>query len=169
MRLHRAKELLECAAALAVIAGVPFFFWQQQSQNKSARVASAMQFATVYENDGFAALRAKVEAPWIGLDAPVINDERPSAAALAKLKLDIYHGSSVRMGDLVRLTDFYNAVLSCRAREICDDTAVDIYFHDDIAGFYCVYDTPLAEIATKLNRKTYLDAIRTYVGDCRSR
>ncbi len=163
------KTFLEVVASLAVIAGVPLFLIQQQTEVRAGQVASALEFVKLHNVGQIGDVRAKVSRPWADIDVGAFARQHPSPAAIIKMERDVMASSNVTRSDLMQLTDFYNSVLSCRNRDICDKTAIDIAFAEPIAGLYCTYQASLADIARSLNSPHYLDDIRAYVGSCDAR
>lgn len=166
MSLTRWKDILECGAAIAVMAGVPLVVLQLKSQTESTRVASALQFVSIYENDGMSAVREKLETAWFAVDAPTVSQARPSPAALSKLQFDVTKGAGITKRDLTRMVDFYNSVISCQDRRICDAKTIDLHFRSDVEGFYCNFQAPLEAVSKDLNHGSYLDTIKAYAGAC---
>jgi hypothetical protein len=162
----RVKDILEIVASCAVIAGAPLFLLQQNLETRASRVAGAMQFINIYNSGDVAAVKMKVSKAWLNIDMGAFASQNPSPAAIAKMKQDVVATAGITTSDLIQMTDFYNSVLSCRTRDICDGDTIDAYFHDSIVGFYCTYDDALARTARSLNRPNYLDTIRAYVGGC---
>ncbi|CAN5476341.1 hypothetical protein BH10PSE3_BH10PSE3_31340 [soil metagenome] len=162
----RLKVVFEALASIAVIAGIPFFFYQQMHETDAKKVERAMQFVAMYNEGETSTLRAKVTDPWVNFNMAEFARAGPSPAALDKLTDDIMSSSNISRADLARLSDFYIATLACRDRKVCDAITIDAYFKDAIHGFYCIYRRPLTETASAMSRPSYLNRLREYAGSC---
>jgi len=160
------RGVLEVVASIAVIAGVPLFFYQQFSEDRAKGVERAMGFVSMSNTGRIAEVRQKLAEPWLAFDMADFASTRPPAEAIAKMKQDVISVSEINNSDLAEMTDFYSAVISCRNRSICDRTVSDMYFRDAISSFYCLYKERLQETALALNRSSYLDTLKEYVLDC---
>lgn len=158
------KNVLEPLAALAVIGGIPFFFIQDYSNRHIIQVQSALQFVAIHNGDMYFELRGKLEQIWSEVNVNDFKDKKHAEIIAAKRK--IWADSNLPLSDLSRMTDFYNAVLQCRALETCDAKTIDAMFHDDIVGFYCIHREILEDISYNFDRPNYLSMIHEYSKTC---
>ena len=173
--INRTRKALECLSHLAVILGVPLFFWQlsvqketqrtQESvQRKFQRADNSMRFIELSNSEYIAEIRSVLAEPWENLNVSALIDQNPSEQSLERAKKAVVE--QVRDRDIENLTDFYKAVLLCRNQEYCDKKLIDDFYRLEVDGFYCAYEGRLQLIAERLNRPDYAVDLKNYAGRC---
>lgn len=165
----RLKDMIEMAASVVVVAGIPLFFIQQHIQDNNARVDKSLQYFLLFQSETYMKPRTDIFYPWLHYDIANFMHAAPPAAVVQKFVKDVVSSNPDVVASLNRVDTFYKGVALCTENRLCDAATAHRLFGPFAREVYCLYMPAFDEIQLNLAMRDFgkpLETFATLEGGC---
>jgi hypothetical protein len=157
---------------LAVLIGIPLFFYQQHAESERNRANATLTFVARFQDSDFAARRFALLRPWLeyGSQIQALNTSNAPSAVVEKLIIDIVEANSEALGTselsqaLVEVEYFFNGLSLCVGSGSCSRELADAYFGPFARDFHCLYEPVLERYRDRLALHDFGKSVQVFAG-----
>lgn len=170
---HRIHKYLEALSFIAIIFGVPLFFYQQWQNTEIRRTEETLRFVNLFQQERIASARAELLLPWFkytseiqrinnsnGLERSMLNrwvEKMIEASAHSNPEKNLIHS-------IIIITDFFDQLYLCINIKVCQEESAKLYFREYSSKFYSLYGHKIEELSSSLSISTFGRGIK-YFGE----
>lgn len=175
----RIIKILEGLSYIIIIAGIGTFFLQQHNDSEKTRITTTLEYVSRFNSDAMANFRYRLLAPWYDYADDLVAIQKlgqvgSNTLASFILKLVDKGAEQGAPNDLrpavFAVVEFYDQLIICDEKKICDGEVLRAYFSENAKSFYCLYQPVIEFHRSKLSIPDYgtrLERFVSSVGGCR--
>jgi hypothetical protein len=167
----KAIKVLEGLSYIAVIAGIAFFFLQHQHELERGKAAATLGYVNLFNSDKLSEARKLLLQSWYEHSAKlaVIRSLGPANTHSMDDYVNMIIDKRAKEGRdrdlqpaLFSLVDFYEQVLLCVEKDICERQTTLSYFGDYANPFLCLYSGWISRNRRLLSAPDYGKRLETF-------
>ena len=144
----RIIKALEALSYLVIIAGIATFFIQQHNDFEKTRITTTLDYVGRFNSDNLVNFRYRLLAPWYDYanDLTIIGQiGQVEKSALDSFVMKLVEKEAEQGGQndlrpaVFAVTEFYDQLLICDEKKICDGDTLRAYFSANAKNFFCLY------------------------------
>jgi hypothetical protein len=161
------EKALTILANVAVVLGVPMFFYQQHLSNTADAEKATLSYVTRFQDDDFIKAQLVLFDEWSAFPIGALHADVDAARDFVGKDIATRRQNRDPSIDdaLFRFEAFFAELAQCIGKAICSRGVSETYFRDFARRLICLYGPQFDEVQRTLGVKGFGDGVRKIAGD----
>jgi len=163
MQRPRILTWLEGVAHIAVILGVPLFFFQQFNMAQGLKRERSLAIIERFSDQDLLLARDAVQVPWREISVPELIAEGMDCETFGDLVIDVVRSDPRLQRSVFQIVDFFDTAHVCVEARVCDEETLTQFSQSYADEFYSVYRPYLDSLGRSLGAEAVARGLRSFV------